>query len=221
MKQETITTICNKALSLIGEEPISSYDNDTSLPARACRSHFGLVLASLLEEGFWTFPTVEVELEKVTQEIEEIVGEETVVTEKDLKYQDFFVYELPEHCVLIESIYPQGARHNENYKIKWDLRYLPEETKRYIICDIDSKDTPLYCEYLFSPDNLEIYSASFLKALVDGLAYSICMEITKDLQRTQFMLQLYEKDKADALRKCMNEDLSEHEYTSPFISCRG
>lgn len=221
MKQETITTICNKALSLIGEEPISSYDNDTSLPARACRSHFGLVLASLLEEGFWTFPTVEVELEKVTQEIEETVGEETVVTEKDLKYQDFFVYQLPEHCVLIESIYPQGARHNENYKIKWDLRYFPEETKRYIICDIDSKDTHLYCEYLFSPDNLEIYSASFLKALVDGLAYSICMEITKDLQRTQFMLQLYEKDKADALRKCMNEDLSEHEYTSPFISCRG
>ena len=65
MKQETITTICNKALSLLGEEPITSYDNDTSLAGRACRAHFDLVMATLLEEGFWTFPTVEKELEKV------------------------------------------------------------------------------------------------------------------------------------------------------------
>lgn len=213
MKQETITTVCNKALSLIGEEPISSYDTDTSLPARACRAHFDLVLGTLLEEGFWTFPTVEEKLEKAV-EIEDGV-------EKDLKFQDFFMYELPDHCVLIQSIYPEGGRHNENMPVIWDIRYVPEETKRYIISKWDSKDRPLFCEYLFSPDNLEIYSASFLKALVDGLAYCICMDITKDMQRTQFLLQVYEKDKADALRKSMNEDLSEHKYTSPFISCRG
>lgn len=221
MKQETITTICNKALSLIGEEPISSYDNDTSLPARACRSHFDLVMASLLEEGFWTFPTVEVKLEKVVEETEEEIDGETVTTVTDLKYQDYFMYEIPAHCVLIHSIYGKGQRHNENHPLEWDIRYIPEETKRYIICPVNSDEHELYCEYLFSPDNLEIYSASFIKALVDGLAYSICMEITKDMQRTQFLLQLYEKDKADALRKCMNEDLSEHEYTSPFITCRG
>jgi len=213
MKQETITTVCNKALSLIGEEPISSYDNDTSLQARACRAHFDLVLASLLEEGHWTFPTVEVELEKALDEDEQPL---TNIAE-EMPY----VYEIPNNCVLIHSVYGKGERHNEDKTVKWDLRYFPEETKKYIISNIDSEDHTLYCEYLFSPDNLEIYSASFLKALVDGLAYSICMEVTKDLQRTQFLLQLYEKDKADALRKSMNEDLSEHEYTSPFISCRG
>lgn len=213
MKQETITTICNKALSLLGEEPINSYDNDTSLAARACRAHFDLVLAALLEEGMWTFPTVEVKLNQVLDEDEQPVK---YVTE-EMPY----MYEIPEHCVLIHSIYGKGQRHDENAPVKWDIRYVPEETKRYIVCNIDSKEDDLYCEYLFSPDNLEIYSASFLKALVDGLAYHICMEVTKDLQRTQFLLQLYEKDKADALRKSMNEDLSEHEYTSPFISCRG
>lgn len=302
MKQETITTICNKALSLLGEEPITSYDNDTSLAGRACRAHFDLVMATLLEEGFWTFPTVEKELEKLTESIEEEVTRtieipyflgmtqgspkyyryeegdvegaeapyawraenttqtyytkvlsassgvhysytnstagtiyiqimsfgteeqtitETVTTEKDIKFGEFFLYKIPENCVLIHSIYPEGGRHDENIPLDWDIRYFPEETERYIISKIDSKDRPLFCEYLFSPDNLEIYSASFLKALVDGIAYSICMEVTKDLQRTQFLLQLYEKDKADALRKAMNEDLSEHEYTSPFVSCRG
>ena len=213
MKQETITTICNKALSLLGEEPITSYDNDTSLAGRACRAHFDLVMATLLEEGFWTFPTVEKELEKVTEIVDEV--------EQDKKFGDFYLYQIPENCVLIHSIYPEGGRHNEDIPLDWDIRYFPEETERYIMCKTDSKERPLYCEYLFSPDNLEIYSASFLKALVDGLAYSICMEVTKDLQRTQFLLQLYEKDKADALRKAMNEDLSEHEYTSPFVSCRG
>lgn len=213
MKQETITSICNKALSLLGEEPISSYDNDTSLAARACRAHFDLVMASLLEEGHWTYPVTEAQLEKVTETVDDEV--------QDKKVGDFFAYRIPENCVLIHSIYPEGARHNENIPVDWDTRYFPEETERYIICKIDSKERPLYCEYLFSPDNLEIYSATFLKTLVDGLAYSICMEVTKDLQRTQFLLQLYEKDKADALRKSMNEDLSEHEYTSPFISCRG
>ena len=213
MKLETRTTICNKALSLIGEEPISSYDNDTSIPARACRAHFDLTMATLLEEGHWTFPTVEVQLSKALDE-----------DDKEIKYvaeEMPYVYEIPTNCVLIHSVYGKGARHNENAPIKWDLRYIPEQTKKYIISNMDSEDHPLFCEYLFSPDNLEIYSATFLKALVSGLAYSICMEITKDLQRTQFMLQLYEKDKADALRKSMNEDLSEHEYISPFISCRG
>lgn len=221
MKQETKTTVCNKALSLLGEEPISSYDNDTSLAARACRSHFDLVMATLLEEGHWTFPTVEVKLEKAMEEVE-TEDEETVEEEKKYIADEMpYMYEVPENCVLIQSVYGKGQRHNEDTPIKWDLRYSPEDTKRYIISDADSKDNELYCEYLFSPDNLEIYSASFLKALVDGLAYSICMEITKDMQRTQFLLQIYEKDKADALRKSMNEDLSEHEYTSPFISCRG
>lgn len=216
MKLETITTICNKALSLIGEEPITSYDNDTSLAARACRAHFDLVLASLLEEGHWTFPTVETKLEKAKDSNDE-----------DMKFVSEempYVYEIPANCVIIESIYGKGQRHIEDNKInavKWDLRYFPEETKKYIVCNVDSADHELYCEYLFSPDNLEIYSATFLKALVSGMAYHICMEITKDLNRTQFMLQLYEKDKADALRKSMNEDLSEHQYTSPFISCRG
>ena len=213
MKQETITTICNKALSLLGEEPITSYDNDTSLAARACRSHFDLVMASLLEEGFWTFPTVEVKLDKAVNDDDQ---EMTYVAEEMP-----FMYVVPSNCIMIHSIYAKGQRHDENTPIKWDLRYVPEETKKYIICNIDSKDQELYCEYLFSPDNLEIYSASFLKALVDGLAYSICMEITKDMQRTQFLLQVYERDRADALRKSMNEDLSEHEYTSPFVSCRG
>lgn len=213
MKQETKTTICNKALSLIGEEPISSYDNDTSLAARACRSHFDLVMISLLEEGHWSFPTVEAALVKhVDQDNEDI---------KYIADEMPYMYEIPEHCVMIQSIYAKGQRDNENTPIKWDLRYVPEDTKRYIVSNIDSKDQELFCEYLFSPDNLEIYSASFLRALVDGLAYSICMEITKDLQKTQFLLQLYEKDKADALRKSMNEDLDEFEYTSPFVSCRG
>lgn len=213
MKRETITTICNKALSLIGEEPINSYDNDTSLAARACRAHFDLTLASLLEEGCWTFPTVEAKLEQVLDE-----------NDKPAKYiaeEMPFMYKLPKNCVLLNSIYSKGARHNENTPVKWDVRYVPEETERYIISNIDTNDHELFCEYIFSPDNLEIYSASFLKALADGLAYSICFELTKDLQRTQYLLQIYEKDKADALRKSMNEDLSEHEYISPFISCRG
>ena len=213
MKQETKTTICNKALSLIGEEPISSYDNDTSMQARACRAHFDLVMASLLEEGHWTFPTVEAKLNKALDENDEPM---TYVAE-EMPY----MYEIPSNCVLIHSVYGKGQRHDEDHPIKWDMRYVPEETKKYIVSNIDSDDHEMYCEYLFSPDNLEIYSASFLKTLVDGIAYSICMEITKDLQKTQFLLQLYEKDKADALRKSMNEDLSEHEYISPFISCRG
>lgn len=213
MKQETITTICNKALSLIGEDPITSYDNDTSLAARACRAHFDLVLASLLEEGHWTFPTVESQLEQLKDEDEKAI--------KYVSEEMPYMYKIPAHCVIIHSIYGKGERHNEDTQVKWDLRYVPEDTKKYIICNIDSSEHELFCEYLFSPDNLEIYSASFLKALVDGLAYSICMEVTKDLQRTQFLLQLYEQDKSDALRKSMNEDLSEHEYTSPFISCRG
>lgn len=213
MIHETITTICNKALSLLGEEPITSYDNDTSLAARACRAHFDLVMSSLLEEGYWTFPIREVQLQKALDS----EGEPKQYIAEEMQY----MYEIPEHCVLINSIYWKGQRHNANCPIKWDIRYVAEDTKRYIVSNINSDDQELYCEYLFSPENLEIYSSTFIKALVDGLAYSICMEITKDLQKTQFMLQLYEKDKADALRKAMNEDLQEYRYTSPFVSCRG
>ena len=205
MATETKTTICNKALSLIGEDPISSYDSDTSIAGRACRTNFDLVMQSLLEEGYWTYPTVEEALVKI--EDEEFFAEEQ-------KY----MYDIPKNCVLIQDVFHKDAREDADHRIKWDIRYIPELEKKVIIVPTDED---IYIEYLFSPENLSIFSATFLKALVDGLAYSICMEVTKDMQKTQLMLQLYEKDKADALRKSLNEDLKDEKYTSPFITCRG
>lgn len=201
---ETQTTICNKALNLIGEEGINSI-NDNSLQANACKNYYDLALNLLLEDGAWSHTVVEQPLVKV----------DTDEYAEEHKY----IYVIPSNCVLIKDIYQKHERKQGYKSTDWDIRYFPAENKNYIICDCDED---MYIKYVYNNSNTNTYSAKFIQALVSGLAFQICMYITKDSEKTNAMLALYNATKADALRTNYNEVGEEKlDWVSPITASRG
>lgn len=205
MLNVTQTTICNLALSMIGEKPINSYNDDKSELARICRTHFDITLRSVLEGGEWPCVTTEEPLSKV--EYPEYAEEQK------------YIYAIPVKCALIARIYPKFERKYIPGGIDWDIRYLPKLSDKFIVCNYDKE---VMCEYIRDEKNFSLYSAKFVKYLAAELAASMCMDITKNTEKTQYMLQYAAMLKQDAITTMFNEDGQDKlEWTDLFTASRG
>lgn len=236
---ETKTTICNKALALIGEEPINSYDDDTSLAGRACRLYFDSTLRTLLESGEWTNATVEEPLVKISDNLRKKLQP----LEKPLHYHEHHehekheendehrhlhhhhgkheirpdfgprkeLYNIPDDCTSIISVTPMAKHMHIPCPIKWQKKYVAHLGNSFIETDFPY---PMVIKYVKNLNNMELFSAKFQKALYACLAADMCMYITKDLQKTQAIMQYAEAVKAEALRDNLNEGGNRNE---PFI----
>ena len=216
MLTENKTTICNKALSFIGEEPINSVEDNSTRQARACKSFFNLALHKTLEEGHWSFMTVEEPLQKINY--------------PEYSEEQKYVYAIPNNATLITRIYKRYNRKNLMAKTDWDFRFIEDLHKTVIICNEDNvssdgkedKNEALICEYVRFTENFSSYPAVFLESLIVCLAYLICMDITKDVSKTNSMMQLYETLQQKALRKNFNEDKEDQmHWVDPITNSRG
>ena len=221
MAQETKTTICNKALLLIGEEPINSYDDDTSLAGRVCRLHFDSVFRSVLESGHWTDVTTVEMLLPISLEQRKVLGlgeDWKNPTESDYGPLKRY-YSLPANCATIIDVYPAGREMFRQNPVSWNLRYLPALGNKFIET---SYDMPMSIEYIKEIKNMDLFSSKFGDCLYTSLAATICMAITKDLQKTQALIQYASQVKADALRENLNEDGEDKQiYVPASIMARG
>ena len=216
MLTENKTTICNKALSFIGEEPINSLEDNSTRQARACNAYFNLALHKVLEEGHWSFVTVEEPLQKINY--------------AEYSEEQKYVYAIPNNATLITRIYKRYNRKNLMAKTDWDFRFIEDLHKTVIICNEDNvssngkedKNEALICEYVRFTENFSSYPAVFLESLIVCLAYLICMDITKDVSKTNSMMQLYETLQQKALRKNFNEDKEDQmHWVDPITNSRG
>lgn len=212
MLRENKTSICNKALSLLGESGINSIDDNTVLQARVCKQYFDLALHTVLESGCWSHVTAEEKLEKVLF--------------KNYSEEQKYVYAIPKDCALIIGVYERYDRKHLPHKLDWDLRYIGELNDTFIVCDGDSsKKEPtddVMIEYVKIANNYSAYSALFINTLVACLAHMICMDITKDTQKMNIMLQLYQLNEQKALQKSLNEDGQDRMiWTDPITASRG
>lgn len=204
MLRETQTTICNRALSLVGERPINSIDDKTQLAA-VCRTHFDITLRSVLENGQWPCVTVEEPLKKVNY--------------PDYSEEQRFVYAIPVDAALIVRVYPKHERKSMPDSMPWDFRYIPALSGTYIVSDVEED---LMCEYIKDEKDFSIYSASFLRCLSAELAAAMCMDITKNETRMQMLLQYASMLKAEALRNVLNEAKQEEmSWIDPITASRG
>ena len=200
---ETQTTICNKALGLVGGNPINSIQ-DTTQEAMWCKTYYDLSLNVVLSEGAWKHSTVEQPLVKVEKE--------------EYSEEQKYVYAIPSNCVLITRIFTKENREKEDKITDWSIRYFPSDNTDYIICNVEQD---LMIEYVYNNANLTKASGKFIEALAAKLAYNICMPITHDLERSNMMLQLYQALKAEALRDDYNETGQEKlDWISPITASR-
>lgn len=202
MLKETQTSICNKALLLLGEAPINSMEDTSSNTARICKEFFATSLRSVLEEGQWPFSTIETPAQRI----------DLPSYTKEQKY----VYRIPADCAIVLNLYKRYDRKNARHHIDWDVRYIPELKTSAIICnrlsytneeeaDID-QDNQILMEYVSDTQSTFSYSASFIRCVVAQLAADLAMPLTHDPQKMQLMVEMAEQLKAKALRQALNED---------------
>ena len=215
---ETKTSICNKALALLGEEAINSIDDNTTKAARVCKQFYDFSLQSVLSNGKWPFATVEVPVSRISH--------------ADYSKEQKYVYAIPRDCVLILSVTPRGSRKQMHKGIDWDIRYVPEIEDSAIICNLESKtdsettaeidqDEQLMLEYIQCNNASRSYPPMFVRCLVAQLAADICMSLTHDSNRFAAMLQLSEQLKAQALQQVLNEDGQDKmHWTDPITASR-
>lgn len=200
---ETKTSICNKALALLGEEPINSVEDKTSKAARLCDQHYDLALYSILSDGKWPFATVEAEAQRLQH--------------PDYSKEQKYIYAIPVNCVLISSVYPRDKRKVMTKGVDWDIRYIEELKTNAIICNLQSKtdedvsnsiyqDEQIMIEYVQANGKSSTYTPNFIRCLVAQLAADLSMPITHDTQRFVAMTQYAAKIKAQALQQALNED---------------
>lgn len=202
MLNETQTSICNKALMLIGESPINNINDSTTLQARVCKEFFYTTLRSVFEEGEWPFATIETPAQRIN------IASYT----KEQKY----LYRIPGDCALVLDVYKRLDRKQARRNVDWDIRYIPELKTSAIICnrlsytkedeeEID-QDEQMLLKYISDVQSTYSYSAAFVRCVVAQLAADIAMPITHDPQKMQLMVQYAEQLKSKALLHALNED---------------
>lgn len=221
MAQETKTTICNKALLLIGEEPINSYDEDNTLAGRVCRVHFDSVFRSVLESGHWTDVTTVEMLVPISlperQALGQLESQENLVEGQYGPKKRY--YSIPADCATIIDVYPAGRENFRRSPVIWNIRYMPKLGNKYIET---TYDMPMTIEYIKEIKNMDLFSSKFADCLYTSLAAAICMPLTKDMQKTQAIMQYAAGVKADALRDNLNEDGEDKQiYVPDSIIARG
>ena len=216
---ETKTSICNKALALLGEEPINSLDDTSTKAARICKQFYDLSLRTVLEQGKWPFATIEEPVQRIDL--------------PEYSEQQKYIYGIPVKSARILGLFQRWQRKRMQRGIDWDIRYIPELKEKAIICnrlsetnseiekDID-QDDQILIEYIAETEETSSYTAMFVRYLVAQLAADICMPITHDSQKYAAMMQLADSLREQALMQVLNEDGQDKvHWVDPLTASRG
>lgn len=216
---ETQTSICNKALALLGEEPINSLQDTTTKAARLCKQFFDLSLRSVLEQGKWPFATIEEPVERL----------DLPAYAKEQQY----IYSIPANCAVIVGLSKRWTRKKIRKHMDWDVRYIPEIKERAIICNQLSKtqedivdpidqDEQIMIEYICRTDETSSYTAMFVRCAAAQLAADLAMPLTHDSQKFGTMMQLADSLRSQALMQALNEDGQDKvHWVDPITASRG
>lgn len=219
MLQETQTSICNKALALLGEDSINSLDDTSTKASRYCKQFYDLALRSVLEQGKWTFAIVEEPVQRISL--------------PPYSKEQEYIYQIPASAAVIIGLTKRWNRKKMRKHIDWDVRYIPEIKERAIICNQLSKtdeeiekeidqDEQILIEYISDTQTTSSYTAMFVRCFVAQLAADLAMPLTHDQQKLAAMMQLADSLRQQALMQSLNEDGQDKEqWMDPITASRG
>lgn len=128
-KPETKFNICSMTLTLLGCEPISSFD-DATTEAKLCKQNYDLFKRSLLAAYPWKFATRQ-----------EILGR---LAEKPL-FGFKYIYQLPNDWCRILSMNSESSSRSVEYKIMRGKIYSDAESLiAKFVYVVDEQDLPAY-----------------------------------------------------------------------------
>lgn len=145
---ESVTALCNLALSRLGAERIGNYETDTSDPAIYCRIHYAQARNEVLEQADWSCATTRQNLAALSDNL------------TPFRY----AYQLPADpavrrpiCLVDASLYLDLPE--EPYRIEGQVLYT----------DL----TPCILRYVYQLEDTRLYSALLTKAIYLRLAAAL------------------------------------------------
>lgn len=172
--------ICNRALSKLGAERITSLDDDLK-SARAMKSAYDSVLSAELRAHNWNFSIRRAELAALS-------------TAPVWGYS--FQFALPNDFLKLIEIKDQYPNANVQ-----DYRTAPAplwQVEGGVL--LSDADAPLYIRYVAQVTDTNLYDAAFAEAFACRLAAETAEEITESSGKVQMAWKLYERSVMDALR---------------------
>ncbi|MDR1196370.1 MAG: hypothetical protein LBL00_07840 [Endomicrobium sp.] len=183
------TDICNSALMKFADESIENVDSNYSERGRRLRLVYEQTLRKVLESANWNFAKSFMRLQLIQLSEDEFS-----------KYR--FCYAYPDECVYIRKLIAGSRIYKfEDYKHR-DI-FLTTDGRKAISCNICSN---LIIEYTRYVDKPHVYSAGFVNALVNRLAYEVCYSSSGKSDKAAEFLQVYQMEVDTAIANSLNED---------------
>lgn len=160
----TNIAICNLALSYLGKDVISSFD-EPSTEGRVCRQFFNHALSTLLQREKWSFAQKRQPLAQV-------------LNEQNSRFA--YAYEMPFDCLKLHHLSGDSTEYV-------DTSYIVEG--RAIYADL----SPAFAHYTFNLQDCALLTPLFEEALSWYLAAKIAIPLTRDQKIFATALEMAEK----------------------------
>lgn len=157
----TPTSICNKALSMLGEASIADL-SETSVLAEKCRNHYDVEHDALLRMHRWNFAKQRVDL---------------VATDPAPTFGWDYRYDLPDDCLRVLSVNGVEA----------DLDECDFEIEGRSLLSDDYGVSLVYIRRI-PEDETDIHDPLFNLAFAAKLAAALCLELTSSQQKKESIL---------------------------------
>lgn len=202
-KETNKLSICNRALSYIGQPPIESIA-DVSEQARRCVQFYEHDRRLVLRRYPWPWATRRIELSRLEE-----------------SPQDYaYAYRYPSDCVCLRKLYAVCTVDGEDL-----LRPLPDFLQYRIASDDEGQ--VLYCneprvvaEYTADIKDNDLMDEQFCEVLSWKLASSIASKLVGDAKAMQLATAEYERLYSEAIANATNEENTEAPNLNTFIRAR-
>lgn len=176
----TQTTIANRALQLLGYEPIASI-NDNNRGARAVNRAYYSVLYSELRQNFWNFSIQRATL--VAAAVPPSFGKDNYFPLPP----DFLDLAMPDQVTTFNYA---------NFPVNQNGSLLPNdfqiENGNGTLCIASNEVSPLYIRYVSSNTPEAMFDATFAEAFAASLAMEICEELTQSNTKIATSQKMYD-----------------------------
>lgn len=191
--------IVNHALALLGQPKITGLEEENA-SARTAKAVYALTLEAELQANAWGFATKRASIA-------------ALATPPSWGYA--FAYPLPADCLTLQ--YVEGQQQSQDLGILTSGREVYRIEGQSIVTDLEGPLQIVYTTIVQDPNR---WDAGFRYAMAYKLADAMCIAITQNTVKKQFLAAQYE----DAIRRSMQRSAIQSPPTVPrdssWLECR-
>ena len=174
----TPVQICNLALSLLGQKPITNLLEPQTRIEELCAQWYDTTRRSLLEEGEWSFAT------------RRLVSESppTPANSELINWGFAYAHPTPSNCLRVLAVRDNPEDNSPN-SLYWQIE------DGNILTDSSS----IFVRYLYDLTDSHKFTESFAHALAAKLATELCIAITDNAGLKSSLYAIYDAKRRDAI----------------------